>query len=134
MRTTFVPGKLETAREAYTAMLEGKILKYNDIIIRYDEELHTFVSIEYGKDLNVLSSLASLPFAKIEVFAEVTWEDDVKDSKPCICWVSNTKPGPSVVAVIHAIDDALMKPYGAVGGDYWKFATPLTLEDCWNGE
>lgn len=135
MRTKFVPGKINYAHEAYILMTEGKLLKYDGKIMRYDAHLQAFVSKAPGEAAQMLSTLSTVLFGKIQIYAELTWEDDVSNSKPCVCWVSNSSPTmKSAAAVIHTIDDALIKTYGAVDGEYWKFATPLTLEDCWSGE
>lgn len=63
-----------------------------------------------------------------------TWEDDVLDGKPALCWVINEDINERVVAApIDEIADKEFKYIDNEGSD-WKYATPVKPSECWGGE
>ena len=66
---------------------------------------------------------------------EPSWEDDLSDDNPVLCWVSEI-PLPEadctllsrVVDRVSGIDE---EGYMVISGFHWKYARPISPDECW---
>ena len=64
------------------------------------------------------------------------WEDDVRLTNPVLCWVSD-EPLPETDGTLHVeriadyINRVVQDGYTAADGLNWKYARPISPDECW---
>lgn len=119
-----------TKKEMIQAMLDGRSFQNasGESVIRFHGDsfiLELNDGSRHTLDINNLSYKNYKPVR--------TWEDDVRDGKPVLCWVSSENKHEKVVAA--PIDKINVNAFKYVDneGDGWKYATPVKPSECWGG-
>ena len=62
------------------------------------------------------------------------WEDDVRLTNPVLCWVGHSLEDIEQrleLGFIHKINAQDIKPYECTLSGEWKYARPISPDECW---
>lgn len=116
---------IKSKAEAAQRLINGEVFYCEGCRVFFDPKQEQPFRYDYAPLNGLWSSYADWE-------TQSDWRDEVSEENPVLCWVSDSaEGGKAAVALVEEYNASKLYSYKETCDEWWKFATPVKPEDCW---